>query len=221
LLRLRGTPQVAQEALHTLCQGFIEMFDSRISPHTVHLQIYSYNDHLSQIVDHKLGALKTIFPKSALLGRFLLVQGYLHSDHSGTIVGRLHRAGDGDVLALQPAINPQTRVKIAQVLSKLRRHTFNLGAFPLSLLLQQTEPGRGFHTGGSFPMAARPGPGQSDILGRPYGLSRTHVVDSSVFPSIPATTITLSVMANAHRIASEVARMEPATIPHPAGENIS
>jgi choline dehydrogenase-like flavoprotein len=28
------------------------------------------------------------------------------------------------------------------------------------------------------------------------------VVDSTVFPSIPATTITLSVMANAHRIAS-------------------
>jgi choline dehydrogenase-like flavoprotein len=30
-----------------------------------------------------------------------------------------------------------------------------------------------------------------------------HVIDSSVFPTIPATTITLSVMANAYRIGAE------------------
>ena len=42
----------------------------------------------------------------------------------------------------------------------------------------------------------------TDILGRPAGLRRVHLVDASVFPSIPATTITFSVMANAHRIAT-------------------
>ena len=31
---------------------------------------------------------------------------------------------------------------------------------------------------------------------------RVHLVDSSTFPSIPSTTITFTVMANAHRIAS-------------------
>ena len=41
---------------------------------------------------------------------------------------------------------------------------------------------------------------QSDALGRPMGRSRVHVVDASSLPSIPATTITFSVMANAHRI---------------------
>jgi len=30
------------------------------------------------------------------------------------------------------------------------------------------------------------------------------LIDASVFPSIPASTITFSVMANAHRIASQV-----------------
>jgi choline dehydrogenase-like flavoprotein len=34
------------------------------------------------------------------------------------------------------------------------------------------------------------------------------VVDSSVLPSIPATTITFTVMANAHRIGQAVARGE-------------
>ena len=37
-------------------------------------------------------------------------------------------------------------------------------------------------------------------LGRPAGFKRVYVVDSTVFPSIPATTITFTVMANAHRI---------------------
>jgi choline dehydrogenase-like flavoprotein len=36
-------------------------------------------------------------------------------------------------------------------------------------------------------------------------MARTHIVDSTIFPSIPAPTITLTVMANAYRIAQEVA----------------
>jgi choline dehydrogenase-like flavoprotein len=63
-------------------------------------------------------------------------------------------------------------------------------------------PGRGFHTGGTFPMKAKPARLQTDVLGRLHGFTRVHIVDASVFPSLPATTITLSVMANAHRIGS-------------------
>jgi choline dehydrogenase-like flavoprotein len=51
-------------------------------------------------------------------------------------------------------------------------------------------------------MRVNPGPLQVDVLGRPYGFANVHLVDASVFPSLPATTITLSVMANAHRIGS-------------------
>jgi choline dehydrogenase-like flavoprotein len=77
----------------------------------------------------------------------------------------------------------------------------NLRMIPLRPGLQIAPPGRGFHSGGTFPMRSTPGGFQSDLLGRPAGLKRVHVVDASVFPSIPATTITLSVMANARRIA--------------------
>ena len=81
----------------------------------------------------------------------------------------------------------------------------NMRMIPLSPGLQIAPPGRGFHSGGTFPMTTSPcaaGPFHSDILGRPAGLQRIHIVDSAIFPSIPATTITLSVMANARRIAS-------------------
>ena len=196
---------------HTLSQGFIEIFDKTISPFGLHLQVYSYNDHLDQILDHKLGVLKYLFPKNLLLGRFLLVQGYLHSDHSSAIVGRLRREGGEDVFDLSELLNPETRPKIAQVLGKLTRHALSLGAAPLAPLLQVQEAGRGFHTGGSFPMAVDPGPGQTDRLGRPHRASRIHVVDATVFPTIPATTITLTVMANAHRIAGQKHRTSTAS----------
>jgi choline dehydrogenase-like flavoprotein len=45
---------------------------------------------------------------------------------------------------------------------------------------------------------------ETDVFGRLPGWKRVHLVDASVFPSIPATTITLTAMANAHRIASEL-----------------
>jgi len=52
-------------------------------------------------------------------------------------------------------------------------------------------------------MSRQPKKFESDVLGRPYGFSRLHMVDSSVFPSIAAQSITLPVMANAYRIADE------------------
>ncbi|MYF29018.1 MAG: hypothetical protein F4169_09175, partial [Gammaproteobacteria bacterium] len=61
--------------------------------------------------------------------------------------------------------------------------------------------------GGGFPMRQDPGRLETDPLGRPKGFQRVHLVDASVFPSIAGTPITFTVMANAHRIASETARL--------------
>ena len=52
-------------------------------------------------------------------------------------------------------------------------------------------------------MAHAPNPMQTDRMGRPHGMVRTHVVDATIFPTIPASPITLTVMANAYRIGQE------------------
>ena len=53
-------------------------------------------------------------------------------------------------------------------------------------------------------MSANPKlPTDTDNLGRPFGWKHVHIVDTSVLPSIPGTSIGLLAMANAHRIASE------------------
>jgi hypothetical protein len=44
---------------------------------------------------------------------------------------------------------------------------------------------------------------RSDRQGRPAGLSRVHLLDAATFPSVPATTITFSIMANSDRVVRE------------------
>lgn len=58
-----------------------------------------------------------------------------------------------------------------------------------------------WHVGSTLPMRARPVEAwDTDVLGRPRGFARTHVVDAAVLPSVPATSVTLPSMANATRI---------------------
>lgn len=208
LLQLGATANVSRERLHTLAQVFLEISHEEISPHLVHLQLYGYSNLLSELLEHKLGRLWRYFPADSLLGRLLLVQGYLHSKHSGHITACLRRRGDSDTLELQGIKNPDSADRVSRVIRLLRRLSIALGAVPVAPLLQMTSPGRGFHCGGSFPMARNPGPGQTDLLGRPAGWARTHVLDATVFPSIPATTITQTVMANAYRIGTLASQLD-------------
>ena len=204
----RSAGDVSREQLHTLSQLFVEISDSKISPHSVHLQVYSYNDLIGQAVRKSFGPLAgpLEFLARSLERRLLIVQGYLHSDHSSRIALTLKR-GTPDRMHLKAEPNPETKPLIRRVVRKLFRHSRHFGAVPLSPMLQIAEAGRGFHSGSSFPMSDQPAAMQSDTLGRPHDWSRVHLVDASVMPDIPATQITFSVMANAHRIGSLSAGM--------------
>ena len=201
--------RVSEERLHTLSQIFIEILDRSISGHTVHLQLYTYNDFYSRMAKDKLGPL---FPMAApLVNKFIertaLIKGYLHSDESSGISAVLEGPSNGSsgppVLKLSAVKNPRSRKIINTVVKFLSKNNDHFGATPFRPGMRQGLPGSGAHVGGSFPMRKDPAGFESDELGRPVGLDRVHVVDSSVFPSVPATTITLTIMANAHRIASQ------------------
>lgn len=201
-LARRSVGAIGREKLHTLAQLFFEVEDRTISDYTVHLQFYTYNDLFRALLEARLGPLARLVPDRLLLGRLMLFQGYLHSNHSGAIRATLSRSGGRDGLHLEPALNPETPEKVDLVVRKLARLGRWTGVHPVRPMVEITEPGRGFHLGASFPMAAEPGPGQTDRLGRPHGMSRIHLVDASVFSTIPSTTITYSAMANAYRIGS-------------------
>ena len=197
---------VRGESLHTLSQLFIEIFDEQVAQHSIHLQVYSYNDLIGKAVRGSFGRAAPLLEPClrALEKRLLIVQGYLHSDDSSQIAVSLEK-GEPDRLRLAARLNPEVRPTIRRVLRKLMRHAPRIGAWPLTPMLQVAEPGRGFHSGGSFPMRKDPGELETDTLGRLPGWHRIHIVDASVLPDIPATQITFNVMANSHRIAWESA----------------
>jgi len=206
ILSIKGNPEALKEAAYTLSQLFVEIQDDEISPNTVHLQFYTYNDIITKTLEHKFWFLPLLRkPLIRMLEhRIIIVQGYLHSRHSGKVRLNLKRdpVTQKERFLAEGVQESEARKVIGKILKKLGKHFLKLGMFPIASALEFCLPGRGFHTGGSFPMKTNPGPLESDIYGRVGGVSRIHVVDASIFPSIPATTITFTAMANAHRIGS-------------------
>ena len=208
LLRFGVTHGVENERMHTAAQAFIEVDDAKVSRHLVHMQIYGYSGFLHHELERTFlrWPLRISFFRRHFLGRLLVAQGFIHSSESGSIELTLKKKPDGNVY-LDSRIRPSPRA-LATVLKlgwKLLKSTLRLRAIPLLPGLRVPNPGSGYHSGGSFPMREHPGELETDALGRLHGHPRVHIVDSSVLPSVPATSITFTTMANSHRIATAAA----------------
>ncbi len=209
LLRYKGAKNIMNTELHTLPHIFLEVLDKSLSEQFIHMQVYGYNELYLTAIGQKLGGLyKLASPfMGFILDRLFTIQGFLHSDISPNISIRLI-SKDQPYLVCESETNHIGKTVVKGLVKKLFKNRKYLKAIPISKALQISKPGRSFHTGGTFPMRNSPVSFESDIYGRPYGLNRIHLVDSSVFPSIPATTITLTLMANAYRIALESINLE-------------
>ena len=204
LLLDRDVPGAPEERLHTLAQVFLELNDAEVSRHQVHLQMYGHNEVIADRLESAAswagpfaGAVKRHFAP-----RLLAIQGYLHSDEGVPVTITAAGRGEDCRLTVRAGDGAAAKAAVKRVASKLTRHSAELGIHPLSFMLKIGRPGEGNHAGGSFPMKKTPGDWQTDSLGRLHGHERVHLVDSSVLPSLPASTFTYAVMANASRIAS-------------------
>jgi choline dehydrogenase-like flavoprotein len=191
---------------NTLAQIFLELNDERLTRNGVHMQLYGYNDLM-------LSSLAARLPISAerleqilapVFGRLIIIQGYLHSHDSPGVVVHL---GAGAVRLVGEDQRDAVRT-VHRLIRHLAKSARPLGLLPLPGLTQVGLPGKGNHLGGSLPMRPAPGELETDTTGRLPDWDRVHVVDAAVLPSVPATTVTLSVMANAHRIAAAAAAVD-------------
>jgi choline dehydrogenase-like flavoprotein len=205
MVTLAAVPVSVATQGNTLAQVFVELENARISTHTIHLQIYGYNDIMLAALAKRLPAGEATLERflQPLLGRMVVIQGFLHSADSPGLkiacdAGGLRVAGEDEA-------SGAARVK--RLIRSLAGHGRLLGMAPVPGIAHVGCPGKSNHLGGSLPMRRAPGPLETDTLGRSPNWSRVHVVDASIFPSIPATTVTISVMANAHRIAIAAAKM--------------
>ena len=76
-----------------------------------------------------------------------------------------------------------------------------LGCFSQRRLATAAPPGWGFHHAGTLPMRREPAAYECHTDGRLWDSARVRVIDASLFPSLPAKNISLTIMANAARIA--------------------
>jgi choline dehydrogenase-like flavoprotein len=205
MVTLRSTSVSVATQGNTLAQVFVELEDARVSRHVVHLQIYGYNDIMLAALTRRLpageGTLERIL--QPLLGRMVVIQGFLHSaDSPGLTItrdaGRLRIVGDD---------HASGTARVSMLMRCIAAHARLLGMAPIPGVAHVGSPGKSNHLGGSLPMRSDPGELETDTLGRVPNWDRVHVVDASIFPSVPATTVTISVMANAHRIAVAAAKM--------------
>ena len=203
MVTLHAAPVSVATQGNTLAQLFVELEDPRISKHTVHLQIYGYNDIMLSALAKRLplGAANLERVLRPLFGRLVVIQGFLHSaDSPGLTIAC--NAREVRVWGDDAAVGA---VRVRRLVRRLVAHGRLLGMAPVPGLVHVGRPGKSNHLGGSLPMRGEPGELETDALGRIPSWNRVHVVDASIFPSFPATTVTISAMANAHRIATAAA----------------
>jgi choline dehydrogenase-like flavoprotein len=207
MFRRRGGPTTIEHPSVTLASAFIETKLPALSDHWIHVQVVSMNRTIvagSNLpgATYPIGSLIW----SPLLRRVMAAWCGMHSDHSSCLQVRLRRGGRGgpDKLEIESRISQQARADGRRAAKDLFVKGRLFDTLFCHWMIRFAKPGRGTHCGSSFPMRENPtSPLDSDRLGRPFGWSKIFVVDSSVLPSIPGTTMAFPVMANAYRIGSE------------------
>jgi ferredoxin len=208
LLSLRATEDPRNKRDFTLNQFNIIVAPDGDSADISTLHLYTYNPAFINGLPSVLRARSVERLQVQLLRRLTVALGYLPSWNSSRL--RIHIGARSDHPELpdfqisSEAAPPAQSQMLRSVLLKLVQSARMLDLYPLLPMLRLSAPAKSYHWGGSFPHAAeRTNIYSSDRLGRVGSWERVHLVDASVFPTVPAMTFGLTVMANAHRIASE------------------
>jgi len=208
--RYSRTRNISRQKTNSIPQVFFAITDSQICTRAVHIQVTQYGDYVLEKLRHILPSLAPFINTLGrpLLERMMVFQTMLHSDYSDSIKLNLSKDEDNDQskVDLCGIINPVMRNTYRQVVKSVRRQHRLLRGFTSPALMMIDPTGASNHLGCTMPMRVQPVEGETDVLGRPPEWRHTHIVDSTVLPSLPATTITFTIMANATRIVDEVAK---------------
>lgn len=208
---LRATPDPRGARQFTLNQfNMVVALDSK-GLDVSQLHFYTYDPAFLDALPRTLRARGMEPAMLQVLRRLTVALGYLPSWASPRLRVRARPAAGDDmpelVVSREPARWAHNRM-LRQVLGRVMRAAPLLDLYPVIPGLKLAAGGKSYHFGGSFPHRRDEGgargyaPAASDRLGRVGGWERIHAVDATVLPSVAATTFTLTVMANAHRIAT-------------------
>jgi choline dehydrogenase-like flavoprotein len=208
MLSLHPTPDPRLEPDFTLNQFNMIVAPDGSSVDISQLHFYAFNSAFTDALPSLLRRQAAEKAQVHLLRRLTVALGFLPSWRSPRLVIRARpnaNVAHAPDLHISRETAPAGRNQMLRtVLTKLSRAARHLDLYPVLPMMQLAAGGKSYHFGGTFPHtnggSAALG---SDRLGRVGPWRRVHLVDASVFPNVPAMTFTLTIMANAHRIASE------------------
>lgn len=190
---------------NTQANAFMEIRDLQISNFWIHSQISVPNE----IVILGLGYLsRSLFsrfvmrPRRFFLSHLVLVMTTLHSSTGPFYRLRTESTDEGLKFVGKLEIPQEYESHENRVDKYLRNKFLKIGLIAIPFTKKGISNGLGYHIGCSIPMG-QSGRLATDYLGRFHGANNILFVDTSVLPCIPATTIGLLAMSNAHRIVSK------------------
>ena len=126
----------------------------------------------------------------------------------GSLSRNRMRVGIAGSLHVIGGVDPALARIAAETARHLRQSWRALGAFALPGT-QLALPGTDAHLAGTLPMGGKMATGTT-ALGELQGQPGLHIVDGAILPSLPTRHVTLTIMANADRIGTQLARVGPA-----------
>jgi len=207
LIRFRKLP-FEWPRINTMPSIFFEFKVPGLSNNWIHSQISTPNELVYQKLD--IDSAQNSFLKNTkrYLSRHLITSVCnLHSNHSNGYFLTLKKSKNNNLNSLESVREEDEKVpiKFKKTISRFSSYMKYAGYYALTPMVQNSIKVGGGHLGGTFPMNKNPkNKFQTDILGRLSGWENIHIIDSSIFPSLPGTTIGLLAMANARRIGNEV-----------------
>jgi choline dehydrogenase-like flavoprotein len=198
--------EVQWPSVNTQTSHFVALKDEGISPYWAHVQVGQPNELVLQrlgLTQANLRSLRGRFVKAAA-GHLVSVALNAHSNCGPTYEVRVQRNNAGlPKMETSQRWSDTSRRAVAMYGGLLARSLRRGGFYRVPFAKQDSGSALTYHFGASFPMSRQPrAPHDTDVLGRPFGWQRVHVVDTSVLPAIPATTVGVVTLGNAHRIAT-------------------
>ncbi|MHB8370626.1 MAG: hypothetical protein ACYDBP_13240 [Leptospirales bacterium] len=181
---------------------FLEIKGDKL-PHWVHVQISTENELMLEKLKMSENRLKVMTQIKRYIAKhvFLIFVNY-HSDHAGTYELRMTPSillgKSNQMISIQKKSFPQWKILAISFL-KLFKIFIDIKCL-LMIPFAKINSGT-YHVGCTLPMRTeRRTQLDTDSMGKLSSLDNVHFVDTSVFPSLPGTTIGLLAMANAYRI---------------------
>lgn len=202
ILKFKRT-EIQWPETNTMPSVFIEIKNQKLGDHWMHCQISSPNELVLNKMKINFKNIRSYFSrlKKYFLGYFIVAHCNIHSNYG---VSYNFFMSHNKKLCFSKNDSRNASLAIKSALYELKKIFNKINYFPLTMIAKSSINNISYHQGCTMPMKFLPtNDMDTDILGRPKGFKNLHIIDSSIFPSLPATSIGVVAMVNAYRIAKE------------------